>query len=274
VNKKLVWRWVKVALLLYGIVGIAAYYAQGYLLFHPTPVPRSTIYNFGARPHTELNIPYDQETSLNVVELRATDRPADSLAKGVVLYFHGNRHNAEWNLPFASRLTAKGYEVWIMDYPGYGKSTGAFSEQKLYDYALVFYKLARSRWKPLQIILYGRSIGTGIAAQLASVRDCRRLILESPYYSIESLAAHYLPVYPWNRMLRYHFPTYSYLPAVTAPVTIFEGTRDRTVPYGNALRLKPLLKSGDEFITIEGGGHRDLYQFPPYTQKLDSLMAL
>jgi hypothetical protein len=274
VNKKLVWRWVKVVLLLYGIVGIAVYYAQEHILFHPTAVPKSFVYDFGGQPHAELNIPYDQETNLNVVELRATDRSEDSLAKGVVLYFHGNRHNVAWDFPFAKRLTSKGYEVWMMDYPGYGKSTGPFSEQKLYDYALVFYKLARSRWPPSQIILYGRSMGTGIAAELASVRDCRRLVLESPYYSLESLAYHYLPVYPWSRLLHYHFPTYSYLPAVTAPVTIFHGTGDRTVPYSNALRLKSLLKSGDEFITIEGGGHRDLYQFPLYTEKLDSVLAL
>ena len=74
------------------------------------------------------------------------------------------------------------------------------------------------------------------------VRDCRRLILESPYYSLESLGYHYLPIYPWGRMLHYHFPTYSYLPKVTAPVTIFHGTEDRTVPYSNALRLKAVVE--------------------------------
>ena len=66
----------------------------------------------------------------------------------------------------AADFTRNGYECWMWDYPGFGKSTGEFSEQKLYDYALVLYKLARSRWAPSQIILYGRSIGTGIAAQL------------------------------------------------------------------------------------------------------------
>ena len=169
-------------------------------------------------------------------------------------------------------LPAGGMRVWMLDYPGYGKSTGEFSEQKLYDYALTFYKLARSRWQPSQIILYGRSIGTGIAAQLADIRDCRRLILESPFYSLESLGYHYLPVYPWGRLLHYHFPVYSHLPAVTAPVTIFHGTEDRTVPYSNALRLKALLKTGDEFITIEGAGHNDLRNFPLFREKLDSVL--
>lgn len=295
-NKKIVWRWVKVALLLYAVVGIAAYYGQDWLLFHPKPVARGTVYDFGGQPHTELNLPYDKGTNLNIVEFRAvtareaevargavtvpgavavpgavTARGADT-PRGVVLYFHGNRHNVEWYSGVAKDFTRKGYEVWIMDYPGFGKSTGVFSEQKLYDYALVCYKLARSRWAPSQIIIYGRSFGTGIAAQLADVRDCRRLILESPAYSLESMGAYYLPVYPWSRLLHYHFPTYSHLPAVTAPITIFEGTKDRTVPYSNASRLKPLLKSGDEFIPIEGAGHNNLHDFPVFMEKLDSVL--
>ncbi len=271
-NKKIFWRWVKVALLLYGVAGIALYYGQGALLFHPKPVDRSAVYHFGGQPCTELNLRVDEETSLNIVQFRATDRPKDSVARGVVLYFHGNSGNVELYVPQAKDFTRKGYEAWIMDYPGFGKSTGVFSEQKLYDDALLLYKLARSRWKPAQIILYGRSLGTGVAAQLADVRDCRRLILESPSYSIESVASHYLPVYPWGRMLHFHFPTYSHLPAVTAPITIFQGDRDWTVPYSNASRLKPLLKTGDEFITVEGAGHNDLHEFPLFREKLDSVL--
>jgi uncharacterized protein len=274
VNKKIVWRWVKVCVLLYAVIGIAAYSLQERLIFHPTPVAPQAGYNFGGQPHTELNLLYDEETNLNVIEFQAVDRPKDSLATGVVLYFHGNGHNVEFDGRQATDFTTRGYEVWMIDYPGYGKSTGARSEKKLYDYALVFYKLARSRWKPSQIILYGRSLGTGIAAELGSVRDCRRLILESPYYSMTSLSGYYLPFYPWSRMLHYHFPTYSYLPDITAPITIFEGTRDWKVPYGNAARLKPLLKSGDEFITVDGAAHDDLRAFPIFSAKLDSVLAL
>ena len=70
----------------------------------------------------------------------------------------------------------------MIDYPGFGKSTGVFSEQLLYDWALTLYKLARAYYSPDSIIIYGKSMGTGIAAQLASIRDCRHLILETPYY--------------------------------------------------------------------------------------------
>ncbi len=272
-NKRLFWRWAKVLALLYGVVGIVLYHTQRYILWHPEPVPLSTVYRFESQPFRELNIPYDKETRLNLIEFRATDRPADSAAKGVVLYFHGNGGNVEHYSSAATDFTRNGYEAWIMDYPGFGKSTGELSEQKLYDYALVLYKLARSQWPPSKIVLCGSSMGTGIAAELADIRDCRRLILESPYYSLESIAYRRLPVYPWGRMLRYHFPTYQHLPNVTAPVTIFHGTEDRTIPYSNSFRLRPLLKPGDAFIPIEGAGHNDLHDYPLYRKELDSLLA-
>jgi pimeloyl-ACP methyl ester carboxylesterase len=272
VNKRRIWRWVKIVALLYGLLGIVLYHTQDHFLWHPDAVPASTVYTFPGQPHAELNIPYDNETNLNLVQFRATDRPPDSVAKGVVLYFHGNGGNIAHYGAAAAECTRHGYECWVWDYPGFGKSTGDRSEQKLYAYALTLYKLARSRWPPSAIILYGSSMGTGIAAQLADIRDCRRLILQSPYYSIESLANRYLPVYPWGRMLHDHFPVYSHLPAVTAPITIFHGTDDRTVPYGNASRLKPLLKSSDEFITIEGAGHNNLRDYPEFRRKLDSLL--
>jgi pimeloyl-ACP methyl ester carboxylesterase len=273
VNKRLIWRWVKILLLLYGVAGIVLYHTQDYFLWHPSAIPASTVYQFGGQPHTELNIPFDKVTNLNLVEFRAVDRPTDSPAKGVVLFFHGNRGDVAHYSGRAADFTRNGYEVWIWDYPGFGKSTGEFTEQKLYDYALQLYKLARSRWPPTKIILYGGSMGTGIAAELADIRDCRMLILESPYYCLESLAYRYLPVYPWGRMLHYHFPIYSHLRKVTAPVIIFHGTADRTIPYSNASRLKPLLKQGDEFITIDGAGHNDLHDFPLFREKLDSVLG-
>lgn len=286
--KKKIFRWAKVLVLLYCTIGIAFYYLQEKLLFHPLAVAANEKYEFG-QPYREVNLNYNKETNLNIIQFQATGGAvtthpapsavstapgaADSAAKGVVLYFHGNARNIGWYARNAAEFTARGYEVWMLDYPGFGKSTGPISEQKLYDYSLLLYKLARSRYHPDQIILYGKSLGTGIAAQLATVRDCRRLILECPYFSMVSLVRHYLPVYPISTMLHYHFPTNEFLPSVTAPVTIFQGTNDGLIPLGNAERLKPLLKPGDQFIPIEGGSHNDLADFPAFHQTLDSLLS-
>ena len=116
-------------------------------------------------------------------------------------------------------------------------------------------------------------MGTGIAAELASVRDCRYLLLETPYYSMTSLVSHYMPLYPVSNMLHYRFPINEFLEKVTAPVVIFQGSDDGLIPLDNARKLAPLLKSRDEFVIIPAGGHNNLNEFALYHQKLDSLLA-
>ena len=146
----------------------------------------------------------------------------------------------------------------MIDYPGYGKSTGPLSEQRLYDFADQLYKLAAARFATDSIVIYGKSLGSGIAAWLASRKNCRQLILETPYYSITSLCQRYFPIYPVGRMIHYKIPTYEYLQKVIAPVTILHGTADGVIPYSNAARLKPFLKPADKFITIEGPRARSI----------------
>lgn len=261
------WRWLKVVVIIYCVIGIALYYLQDYILFHPVRLNQEHKYKF-TLPHKEVNIPYSVKSTINLVQFLVPD----SAAKGVVLYFHGNKKNISWYSKFAPHFTAHGYEVWMIDYPGFGKSTGTFSEQRLYDWALTLYKLARARFSPDSIIIYGKSMGTGIAAQLASIRDCRYLILETPYYDMPSIIDNYLPVYPVNKMIHYKLPTWKYLQNITAPVTIFHGTGDWVIPYRNAKRLKPFLKQNDVFVTVEKGGHNDLYEFPLVIKGLDSLL--
>ncbi len=266
--KKQLFRWIKVAVLLYCVAGILLYYLQDYILFHPDAFEKNKKYDFSYL-HDDINIPYDSGTNLNIIQFK-TNTPSP---KGVILYFHGNRKNIAWYAKYAPNFTRNGYEVWMIDYPGYGKSTGAFTERRLYDYALQLYKLARKKYQPEKIVIYGKSLGTGIAAELAAVRDCRRLILETPYYSVNSLVSHYLPIYPVSNMLHYHMPTYDYLPLVTAPVTIFHGTSDGVIPYTNAQMLCPLMKATDEFVTIKNGTHNNLNDFDLYHQKLDSVLS-
>jgi pimeloyl-ACP methyl ester carboxylesterase len=116
-------------------------------------------------------------------------------------------------------------------------------------------------------------MGTGMACQLASIRDCKYLILETPYCSMTSLVSHFLPIYPVESFLHYKFLNQNYLKEVTSPVIILHGTKDRLIPISNARKLMPLLKSGDEFMSIEGGSHNDLDHFPLFQQTLDSLLS-
>lgn len=258
----------KIALWAIGIYlagGITLYFLQDKLLFHPEVLPASYRFKFDV-PFQEMLIPVNDEVKLSAVMFKA-ERP-----RGMVLYFHGNAKNINRYARMMTNFTRNNYDVLILDYREFGKSTGRLSEEALYEDALVMYKVARSRFAPWQIVIYGKSIGTGIAAQLAAVRDCRRLILETPYYSLEDAAAEVAPIYPVGWMLHYELPTYAFLPKVTAPVTIFHGTRDNTVPYASGKKLEQFFKKGDEFVTLEGGRHNNLNDYPLFHQKLDSVL--
>jgi alpha-beta hydrolase superfamily lysophospholipase len=267
-NKQQIFRFAKVFILIYAIMGIVLYYAQEWFLFHPIAIHAEEKFTFKV-PFKELNIDYDSTTAFNLVEFS----PTDTLnIRGIVLYFHGNRANINRYAPFAENFTKHGYKVLMPDYPSFGKSTGKLSEQLLYEEALQVYKLAVAKYSADSIILYGKSLGTGIASYVASKKNCQQLILETPYKSMTSLFNRYAFMYPLSKILHYKFPTIDYLKKVTAPITIFQGTDDWVVPYSNAIQLKSSFKSTDEFVTIEGASHNNINDFSLYHQKLDSLL--
>jgi alpha-beta hydrolase superfamily lysophospholipase len=266
-RKRILFRFIKVFLLIYAVVGLLIYYLQDYIFLRPTTIPGNEPYNF-SQPHKELNIPYRKDVNMSIVQF-TTSQPV----KGVVLYFHGNRGNVKRYARASELFTKNGYECWIIDYPGYGKSKGEFTEKEVYDWALTTYKLARARFSRDSIVIYGRSLGSGPASQLAAIRDCKFLVLETPYYDLPSLVSYYLPVYPVHRMIKYEFPVGKHLEKVTAPVFIFHGDDDFTIPISEASRLKESLKKGDEFIEIEDGEHNNLRKFDQYTLKIDSLFG-
>lgn len=265
-------KWIRalnILLIIYLVVGVALFFFQNRLLFHPEAIAKEKAFDFSI-PYKEVNIALNNSNHMNVVQFLT----AGSICKGVVLYFHGNRKNIEWYAKYAPLFTGKGFEVWMMDYPGFGKSTGELTEDELYAFAEQLYTMAKAKYKPEQIIIYGKSLGTGIAAWLASKRSAKQLILETPYYSMTSLIAHYFPIYPVGKLLKYHLPTYTYISIVNAPVAIFHGTDDGVIPFSNAEKLKPLLKPGDEFIVIPDGAHNNLSGFSLYKEKMDSLLNL
>lgn len=268
-KQKIIFRWVKVIIILYCSIGIALYYLQEKFLFHPEKLSGAYVYDFKV-PFEELNIPFNNTDTINMIKFF----PADSLRRGVVLYFHGNKENVERYSKFAGSFTKHGYEVWMEDYPGFGKSVGERSEKKMYSQALQIRKMAASRFGNDSIIVYGKSFGTGIAAYVAAESDNKRLVLETPYYSIPALFGCYAPIYPTGYMSTYKLPVYKFLQDVKYPVSIFHGTDDGVIPYRCAARLKNVLKPADEFITIEKGTHQNLNDFDLYKRKLDSLLNL
>lgn len=260
-------RILKILLFIYAIVGIAGYYLQDYLLLHPKKIAPQEHYHFTGS-FKEIDWRVDEKNSFHVVQFTVPD----SVRKGIVLYFHGNQDNITRYARFVPQFTKMGYEVWMAEYPGFGKAAGKATEELMYQEAIQVYQLARKKYSPQQIIIYGKSIGTGVASYLASQRDCRNLILETPYFSIASLIKPLFGIYPLNSLLHFQFPTYQYLPAVSAPITILHGTRDGVIRYSNAQQLQPLLKQTDRFITITGGSHNNLNDYPLMQQTLQEIL--
>ncbi len=267
INKRKIFRWLKVFIIVYCGIGIAIYYLQDKILFHPEPLARSHIFKFNV-PFEEVDVPLNKEDTMNMVKfLPGTRQP-----RGVVIYFHGNKENLERYAPFADVFTKNGYEVWMPDYPGFGKSTGKLTEEKLYAQAMQVQKLAMTRYHSDSIIIYGKSLGSGIAAYASVGSRNKLLILETPYSSIPDIFGCYAFMYPVNRMITYKIPAKEYLPDIHVPVMIFAAADDWVIPYRCASKLKKFLKPGDRFLTIPGTGHNSLNKHQQYYRAIDSLL--
>ncbi len=262
--------WIKLLAGVYCGAAVALYFMQHKLLFHPSSLPGNHKFDF-KNTFEEINFRPDSETSIHLIRFI----PADSVEKkGAVIYFHGNSENINHYAIHADRFLSFGYEVWMMDYPGFGKSTGKMDIELLYHSAGEVYKMVREKgFSPQNILIYGKSLGTGIASNLASKKECRHLILETPYYSLGYAASKHLWMFPVEYMMKYEIPSYKYFKDIAAPVTIFHGTKDEVVSYKNAALLAKNFKKTDRLITIEGGKHNDLNNFPQMQNKLNELLS-
>ena len=123
INKRKIFFWLKIIVIIYCSIGIALYYLQDKLLFHPEKLPSDYTFPF-KHPFKEVEIPVNKTDTISLVQFL----PESSVKKGLVVYYHGNLQNVQHYESFASLFTARGYEVWMPDYPGYGKSTGEINE--------------------------------------------------------------------------------------------------------------------------------------------------
>lgn len=252
----------KILLIIYCLGGIALYHFQERILFHPEPVAADFKYDFKGRTK-EVFIPVNAEEKIHLVKFFA-----DSPSRGVVIYFHGNMKNVSWYAGSVLAFTDRGFDVWMHDYPGFGKTTGKLTEERLYRQSIQVRKLAGENYAKDSIVLYGRSIGSGIAAYVAANSENKLLIMEAPYSSIPSLFSRYAFIYPVSRMSSFKIPTKKFIREVKEPILIFHGKEDRTIPLQEAHKLKGGLKPGDMIIEIEQAGHNNIPASGEYQKAL------
>ena len=260
VQKKLKRKLKKFVIVLFGLyvmIGSALYFFQKKLLFLPTTLEQNYQYQFDY-PFEELFLKTEDNATINALHFKVNN------PKGVILYFHGNAGDlSRWG-KITEYFVAMQYDVLVMDYRTYGKSTGKLSEQAFYKDAQFCYDYLLKHYSEKEITLYGRSLGTGIASYLVSKNQPRQLILETPYYSILDIAKQRFPMFPVNQLFKHNFPTFQYLPKAKYPITIIHGTDDSIVPYSSGKKLSELGLDNLKFITIEGGSHNDLINYEAY----------
>ena len=267
INKNKIFRWIKIVLLIYASVGIILFYLQDKFLFHPQKLASNYQFKFDGK-FEEINIAFNEVDTMNLIKFFPEKMPS----KGVVIYYHGNMENVEHYAAFTKPFTKNGYEVWMEDYPGFGKSTGEITEKKLYDQAFEVKRMADAKFAADSIVIYGKSLGTGIAANVAGRSKAKMLVLETPYYSIPSLFSSYAFMYPNQMMSNYKIPTHLFLEDVFYPVIIFHGTNDGVIPLRCAKKLTPVLKSTDKFIVVDGATHQNINAKAVYYKVIDSLL--
>jgi uncharacterized protein len=215
------------------------------------------------QPYTEYFIKTPDSIKLNALHFK-TEKPC----KGFVLYFHGNADNLQRWGKYASDFTDLGYDILMVDYRGYGKSTGKPNEKVLYEDAETVWQWAKERFQYSRWVIYGRSLGSAVATHLAKDVKPDILGLETPFSNLRfTRLARAFPL-----KLKYKFSNFNHLHGITCKKYIFHGTRDWVVPLRSALQLKPLLSEQDAFIIIEKGGHKNLNTFELYRAKLAELL--
>ena len=252
----------------YLVASFLLYLLQERFIFLGEPLEKDHQFRFDI-PYTELFLEMEDGGELNVLHFK-TDNP-----KGLILYYHGNAGNlAGWG--FVSQdFVPLGYDVAIMDYRGYGKSSGKRTQKTILSDALAFYDHFTPEYSQDKMILYGRSLGTGIAAYVASERNPEKIILETPYYSFSSLVQAHVPVFPAAPSLRFKFRTNQYLKDSQCPIYIFHGTEDSVVPFRHGKRLfESLDPERADMYVIEGGTHNDLSNYKEYWDNLEYVLEI
>ncbi len=181
--------------------------------------------------------------------------------KPVVIYFHGNGEIVASRAPRHRQLSADGTGVVALSYRGYMGSTGSPTEDGLLQDAEAAYRFATSRWPSNPVVVWGHSLGTGVAVALAARHPVAKVILEAPFSSTVDVAALRFPVMPVRWLMLDQFRSDERIKAVHAPLLIMHGDQDRVIPIGLGERLFKLANEPKRFVRFPGGNHIDLDRF-------------
>ena len=200
--------------------------------------------------------------------------------KGVIVYFHGNADNLHRWGKIANEYTNFGYDVLVMDYRGYGKSSGPRNEDYLYSDAQFFYDYAKEHYSEEKVIVYGRSLGGSFAVKVAADNQPKAVILEATFFNLQDIVNRWLPKQVTDKVaptMTYHFLSNENIAKVEVPLYHFHGTKDNVVPIKSGKKLFEIFKKTQpkikkKFIEISGATHDDLINYPEFVDEMKKIL--
>ena len=248
-------------------------YFQEKVVFLPVILPHDHTYDFENDFEEYLwDTPFDGK--INALHFRIKN------PKGVIAYFHGNADNLHRWGKIAVDFTKFGYDVLVMDYRGYGKSSGPRNEEYLYSDAQFFYDFAKENYGENKIIVYGRSLGGAFATKIAGENQPKMVILEATFYNLQDIVNRWLPGKVTDKVspkMTYHFLSNQNILKVKVPLYHFHGTKDSVVPLKSGKKLfevfeKEHPKIAKKFIEIKGGTHEDLIKYDEFIEEMKKIL--
>jgi uncharacterized protein len=248
------WLIVVAALVYLGFLS-ARFFSQRSFIF-PIPPTGRTAPAAAGFPEAEENI----QTTADGEKVIVWHVPAKP-GHAVVLYFHGNGDYLAGLVHRFRNITSDGTGLVALSYRGYAGSSGRPSEQGLLQDAAAAYAFTSARYGSERIVVWGFSLGSGVAVALGAEQPVGKLILEAPYTSIADVAVTVFRLVPVRWLIRDQFRSDERIARVRAPLLIMHGARDATIPIGFGERLFALAREPKQFVRFPEGGHNDLDNF-------------
>ncbi|MEW6370243.1 MAG: alpha/beta fold hydrolase [Pseudomonadota bacterium] len=235
----------------YAAAGLALFVAQRSFIYYPPATPM-----FPAPKTSTLEVPG--------AVLRISERPLKG--ERAVIYFGGNAEDVSASLPLLN-VAFPDHALYLPHYRGYLGSTGTPSEKALVADALALFDRVAAEHK--EIVVIGRSLGSGIAVQVAAVRPVKKLVLVTPFDSLQSLAARHFPYFPVRWLLRDRYESWRHAPQVKAPTLLLVAGQDEIIPAQSSARLLAHFPGGVATMQVIGGaGHNTISETAAYVPAL------
>lgn len=239
------------------VLSVLAYFLQEYFIFKPEKLKQDFIFKYDV-PFREYFFDVAPGVSINGLHFHREN------SEGLILYFHGNTRSIKGWARYAKDFYRYNYDVVMVDYRGFGKSTGKRNEKDMMQDMQFIYDKLNEEYNEDQLIVYGRSMGSGFATKLAGDNNPRFLILDAPYFNFLKVIERFLPILPVRLVLRFHLRTDLWIKNVKCHTYILHGTKDWLIPIKHSESLQKINPKKITLIRIHGGGHNNLPMFDEY----------